>query len=81
MADRPAHALIVRPVLVEAPLWLVWRMAHVLGAALDVLSIRAATYLDHYRDAPPEHRRLALATAVTTVLFLGLAVFTVSILV
>ncbi|QWF78746.1 hypothetical protein [Amycolatopsis sp. CA-230715] len=81
MAERPTHALIVRPALVEAPLWLVWRLAHVARAVLDALSTRAAARLDHYRDAPPEQRRLALATAVTAVLFLGLAVSTVSILV
>ncbi|WP_103339885.1 hypothetical protein [Amycolatopsis sp. CA-126428] len=28
MAERPAHAKTVRAVLVEAPLWLVWRLSY-----------------------------------------------------
>ncbi|WP_370944055.1 hypothetical protein AB5J62_33780 [Amycolatopsis sp. cg5] len=70
----------MRVVLVEAPLWLVWRIAYGLGVVREAVSDTAAHYLDFYRDATPAQRRLALITTALAVALLALAAFTFSLL-
>jgi hypothetical protein len=77
MADRPSHALIVRPAVVELPLWVVWRTAQVLAVVREVLN----GYRVAYQEADRAQRRLAhhLAAALAALL-LTVAVLAISVL-
>ncbi|MFD6069379.1 hypothetical protein [Amycolatopsis lurida] len=80
MADRPTHALTVRPAVVEAPLWLLWRTAYAASAALAASGDMAARYLDAYRDSDPAQRHLAALVAATTSLVMVLATVLITLL-
>lgn len=68
MAERPAHAQVVRPAPVELVLWTLWRAAYRVGLGLDALATKA----DDIRDADPLTRRLVVAAAVLAVVAAGL---------
>lgn len=72
--DRPTHARVVRPAVVELPLWAASRSVLLGRAACTRLVDAAADYRDAYRDAGPIVRRLAAAAAISTAVLFGLAI-------
>ncbi len=80
MADRPTHALTVRPAVIEVPLWLLWRTANAASTALAATGDKAARYLDAYRDSDPAQRHLAALVATVTSLVMVLATVLIALL-
>jgi hypothetical protein len=80
MGDRPTHAQIIRPRVVEFPLWVAWRTGYGLLRARTEMLVFAALWLNFFDSRPvPANRELialrlglTLLTVVFVVTALGL---------
>lgn len=61
MSDRPTHALVVRPFVVEFPLWAAWQVARLAEVCRELLAAAAHPL----RGMDPESRLRAAAMFLT----------------
>lgn len=70
MSDRPTHALIVRPLVVEFSLWAAWQLARLTEVCREPFAAAASAA----RGMDPERRLRAVAKFLTSLLIVLTAV-------